>query len=54
MTPYSARTKGTYTFDTELPPTRFWNKLKSYLNMKPELDEHKWRINFTVEDDLDD
>ena len=27
MTPYSVRTRGKYTFDSELPPARFWRKL---------------------------
>ena len=57
MTPYSVRTRGKFTFDSELPPARFWKKLRNYLNERDiaaELDEHKWRVNFTVEDELDD
>ena len=57
MTPYSVRTRGKYTFDSELPPARFWRKLRNYLNERDiaaELDEHLWRFNFTVEDELDD
>jgi hypothetical protein len=57
MTPYSVRTRGRYTFDSELPPARFWKKLRDYLNernIEAKLDEHKWRFNFTVEDELDD
>ena len=57
MTPYSVITRGKYTFDSELPPARFWKKLRNYLNerdIEVELDEYKWRFNFTVEDELDD
>jgi hypothetical protein len=57
MTPYSVRTRGKYTFDSELPPARFWKKLRNYLNerdIEAELHEHKWRFNFTVEGELDD
>ena len=57
MTPYSMRTRGKFTFDSELPPARFWRKLRNYLgerDIATELDENKWRFNFTVEDELDD
>ena len=57
MTPYSVRTRGKYTFDSELPPARFWKKLRNYLNdrdIAAELDEHYWRFTFRVEDELDD
>ena len=44
MTPYSVRTRGKYTFDSELSPARFWKKLRNYLlndrDIAPELDEH--------------
>ena len=50
MDDYSMRTRGKYTFDSELTPARFWRKLRNYLNdrdITAELDEHKWRFNFT-------
>ena len=43
MDPYSVRIRGKYTFDSELPPARFWKKLRNYLNdrdIAAELDEH--------------
>ena len=57
MTPYSVRTRGRFTFDSELSPARFWKKLRNYLNdrdIAAKLDEHKWQFNFTVEGELDD
>ncbi len=51
------RIRGKFTFDSELPPARFWKKLRNYLNERDiaaELDEYKWRFNFTFEDELDD
>ena len=57
MDRYSGRTRGKYTFDSDLPPARIWNKLRNYLNdrdITAELDERKWRFNFTVEDEFDD
>ena len=51
------RTRGKYTFDSELTPARFWRKLRNYLNdrdITAELDERKWRFNFTFEGELDD
>jgi len=56
MDPYSVRTRGDFHFDSELKPARFWEKLSNYLverAITTELDERKWRINFTVEDELD-
>jgi hypothetical protein len=57
MTPYSERTRGKYTFDSELSPARFWKKLKNYLNgrdIDAVLHESKWQFKFTVEGELDD
>jgi hypothetical protein len=57
MDDYSVRTRGKYTFDSELTPARFWRKLRNYLNdrdITAELDERKWRFNFTFEGELDD
>ena len=54
---YSVRTRGKYTFDSELPPARFWKKLRNYLNerdIEVELHERKWQLNFKVEGELDD
>ena len=51
------RTRGKYTFYSELPPARFWKKLRNYLkerDIKFELNELKWQVNFTVEGKLDD
>ena len=51
MTRYSLETRGRFTFDSELSPARFWMKLRNYLierDITAELDEHKWRFNFTV------
>ena len=56
MTRYSLKTRGRFTFDSELSPARFWKKLRNYLNERDitaELDEHKWRFNFTVKAELD-
>ena len=57
MDPFSGRIRLTYFFDSELPPARFWKKLRNYLkerNIKAELSERKWQFNFIVEDELDD
>jgi len=57
MDPYSVRTRGRFSFDSELSPARFWRKLRNYLNerdIEANLDESKWRFNFKVEDELDD
>ena len=57
MEPYSVRNRGRYTFDSELPPARFWKKFRNYLNerdIEVELNELKWQFNFTVEGKLDD
>ena len=54
---YSVRTRGKYTFDSELPPARFWKKLRNYLNerdIEVELHERKWQLNFKVKGELDD
>ena len=51
------RIRGRYTFDSELPPARFWKKLRNYLNerdIEVKLHERKWQFNFTVESELDD
>ena len=32
MNPYSDRTRGEHTFDTELSPARFWRRLNRYLD----------------------
>jgi len=56
MDPYNVRTRGRFTFDSELKPARFWRKLKNYLKeerkIEANLDESKWRFNFTVKDEL--
>ena len=57
MDPYSVRIRGRYTFDSELPPARFWKKLRNYLkerDIPAKLHERKWQFNFTVEGKLDD
>ncbi len=57
MTRYSLETRGRFTFDSELSPSSFWKKLRSYLYQKDiaaELDEHKWRFNFKVIGELND
>ena len=57
MDPYSVRIRGKYTFDSELPPARFWKKIRNYLiarDIEVELHEHKWQFNFTVKGELDD
>jgi hypothetical protein len=56
MTPYSMQTRGEFTFDCKLSPTRFWKKLRKYLNERDiaaELDENKWQFHFKVEGELD-
>ena len=57
MTRYSMKTKGQYTFNCELPPARFWKKLRNYLNERDiaaELHDLKWQFNFKVGGELDD
>ena len=56
MTRYSLKTRGRFSFDSKLSPARFWKKLRNYLferDIAAQLDEHKWRFNFTVKAELD-
>ena len=51
------RTRGQYTFDSELKPARFWRKLRNYLierDIEVALDERKWRFTFRVEGERND
>ena len=57
MDDYSVRTRGKYTFDSELKPFDFWKKLRNYLierDIEVALDERKWRFNFRVEGERND
>ena len=57
-TPYTPQIRGRYWFDSELMPKTFVRNLKRFLDDKydivPVLDDRKWRLNFTVESELDD
>ena len=56
MDPYSEKIRVRDTFDSALTPARFWRKLRNYLNerdIEANLDESKWRFNFTVTNELE-